>query len=275
MVRSTLVRATITSLVIIATVLSTKDCLAKEKKTEATKREVKFLTADSRAQREIEADENFCSAIKSFKTNKNLDDEKLLLDVRSKIIQLTEAKPSNYLYYYYLGRIDAVLVNRYASCKNEKKAKEMIDDAIESLKKSISVKEDFAESHSYLAFVYGRKIGLGGPMEGILFAPIVIKEHKRAFVLDPDNPVVLVNLGLHYFYTPERWGGSKKKAEASFKKAKEVAFRFVDSYIWLGVLYDKEGKEDEAIEMYQRALEIDPDNKLAKSQLAKHRYLNK
>lgn len=275
MVKSTLFKATIILLVIIANVLSTRDCLAKEKKTEATKREVKFLTADNRAQKEIEADEKLCSAIKSFKANKNLDDEKLLLDVQSKIIQLTEAKPSNYLYYYYLGRIQAALINRYVARKNEKKARRMIDEAIESLKKSISLEEDFAESHSYLGFVYGRKIGLGGPMEGILFASIVIKEHKKAFKLDPENPMVLVNLGLHYLYTPKQWGGSKKKAEACFKKAKEVAFRFVDSYIWLGILYDREGKEKEAIEMYQRALEIDPDNKLAGSQLAKYRYLNK
>jgi tetratricopeptide (TPR) repeat protein len=275
MVKLALIKATITSLVVIANVLSTKDCSGTEKKTEAIKREVKFLTADNQAQREIEADEKLCSAIKSLKANKNLDAEKLLLDAQSKIIQLTEAEPSNYLYYYYLGRVQAELVNEYVSCKNEKKAKEMIDEAIESLKESISLKEDFAESHSYLGFIYGRKIGLGGPMEGILFAPIVTKEHKRAFQLDPDNPVVLVNLGLHYLYTPRQWGGNKKKSEACFKKAKEVASRFADSYIWLGVLYDKEGKEKDAIEMYQKALQIDPDNKLARSQLAKYRYLNR
>ncbi len=257
--------------IITISILNSVNCLAETEKESLLQREVKFLTADLNAQKEVENDSELVTVIGNFEKGSCLSDKELLLEVETKISQLIEKNPENYLCYYYLGRIKSSLMNLYDSAKDKQKIKECINKAEEMFKKSVSLKDNFAESHSYLGFIYGRKIAVEGPLTGILLGKKTIKEHQRALEIDKENPIVLVNLGIYYVYTPDKWGGDKKKAEECFKKAQKISSRFVDGYVWLGILYEGQGKEKEAIKLYQKALEIEPQNKRANTLIKKHK----
>jgi len=236
--------------------------------TSITQRKVKYLTATISVQEEVEQNKRVLTQMQILEEANDLFDKGQVLKAVSSFEQLTQEEPGNYLYYYYLGRAHVILMGIYESLGERSEMEESIEKAIRAFKKSIELNGRFAESYSYLGFVYGRKIGLKGILAGPLYGAKIKKSHQEALRLDSLNPIVQVNNGINYLYTPQMWGGDRKKAIECFEKAIQLAPNFVDGYIWLGTVYEAKDKK-RAIEIYEKAVEVNPNSGWAKSKLEK------
>ncbi|MBW2554707.1 MAG: tetratricopeptide repeat protein, partial [Deltaproteobacteria bacterium] len=83
---------------------------------------------------------------------------------------------------------------------------------------------------------------------------VAIRFFKKAIEIDPNYLESYINIGL--LYNKE---GDTKKAISYYEKAIAVDPDFTKAHYNLGVVYVKKGKLDKAISEFKRCISIDPD----------------
>jgi tetratricopeptide (TPR) repeat protein len=185
-------------------------------------------------------------------------DDKSLSAARDHFSRLTQKDSYNSDWFYYLARVEGYRVEVVAM-HDKKQAGQILDDAIASVLRAISLNDKSADAHSLLADLYGRKIGLGvGFFLGPRFGPKCSAENKRALELDPNDARVQASLGRQYLNSPSMFGGDVEKAVASFRKATELDPNFDEHFIWLALAYRKKGDTASADQALHRALQLNP-----------------
>jgi tetratricopeptide (TPR) repeat protein len=127
-----------------------------------------------------------------------------------------------------------------------------------------------AENSALRASVFGQLIGTN-PLKGMINGPRSQAAMDRAIDLAPNNPRVWLVRGISAIYTPELFGGGLAKAEEYLKKALTNFERDMpvppapswgkhEPFIWLGQVYEKQGKRDAARAMYEKALSMEPED---------------
>ena len=106
----------------------------------------------------------------------------------------------------------------------------------------------------------------GGPLSKVINGTQVLPNLKKAEKLQPHSPAVLFGLGSFHFLAPGIIGGNLDKAIEYLKKAIEVDPLFADSYVRLAQVYKARGDRKSYNEYMSRALEIDPENDLARDE---------
>jgi superkiller protein 3 len=91
---------------------------------------------------------------------------------------------------------------------------------------------------------------------------VAIRFFKKAIEIDPNYLESYINIGL--LYNKE---GDTKKAISYYEKAIAVDPDFTKAHYNLGVIYAKKGKLDKAISEFKRCISIDPDYAEVYSQL--------
>ena len=145
---------------------------------------------------------------------------------------------------------------------------DLLDEADTQLQEALKLNDGFAEAHGLLAGVFGMKIAKS-PMKGILLGPRSSTYLDRALALEPDNPRLVLQLGVSKFNTPAMFGGSAKEAEALLRRAlalfeKEPPDRpwpnwgRFDAHAWLGQALVKRGDVAGARAEYDRAAALAP-----------------
>jgi TolB-like protein/Tfp pilus assembly protein PilF len=83
---------------------------------------------------------------------------------------------------------------------------------------------------------------------------------ERALKLDPDLADAHAILGLlkHMQWQDDRTGSENAVAETAFRRAIELSPNHASAWMWFASLRNEEERLDEAIELYQRAMELDP-----------------
>ena len=117
-------------------------------------------------------------------------DETQLQAVKTQIEQKISGNPTDAFNYFLLAQVQSYFMDVFESRKDKKNAGATVDQAIEAAQHSIQLNDKSADSHSLLADLYGRKIGLGGMFAGPKFGPKVGEENKKAMALDDKNPWV-------------------------------------------------------------------------------------
>lgn len=142
-----------------------------------------------------------------------------------------------WLIHYYIGYTDLRILNYCFSKKDKGKAKKFVEDGIEHLKKSIELKEDFAESYALLSSLYGNKIGLN-PLLGITLGPKSARMQKKA--------LKHIQKAIQCFNT--------------FEAEKPIlpTWGYDEAYAYLGLIQMDRGDPHAARESFQKALEINP-----------------
>jgi tetratricopeptide (TPR) repeat protein len=87
--------------------------------------------------------------------------------------------------------------------------------------------------------------------------PSAIRSINKAIILNPDNPVYWIHKG--NLLQSERCGHWDEAIEA-YKTANRLRPDDYDTLIKLGLLYESRNNPKKAIEMYQKALELNPAN---------------
>lgn len=190
--------------------------------------------------------------------------------------------------HYYVGLADYRIANvllargkkrRADASDHLKKAIEHLQIAKRSVDDGEEINEATAEVYALLSHVYGRQISLS-PIKGIYLGPKSKSILRKAERLAPDNPRVVLSSAISYLMTPRFFGGNSEKAMTGFRRAAKLFARekpadpihpvwgHSDTYTWKGIAYLERDKRDAAREAFEKALEIDPDNRWAREMLS-------
>lgn len=151
-----------------------------------------------------------------------------------------------------------------------KVAKAMFEDAEQTLARSATTLK-WPETAALQSAVVGQLIGVGGALAGMRLGGKATRLQDEALAAGPDNPRVWMLRGVSDFFRPKLFGGSPEKAEASLKRALTLFAKdapappapwwgHAEAYGWLGQVYVKQGRVEEAKAAYARALELQPGN---------------
>ena len=143
-------------------------------------------------------------------------------------------------------------------------------EAADSLLERSASKLQLAESYAIRSSVIGQLIG-SNPLRGMTLGRKSSGAMDRAVEVGPNNPRVWLLRGIGAMFTPSLFGGGLDKAEEYLNKAAALfpsdapappmpAWGHAEAYIWLGQVYKRRDRIDDARQAYTRALELQPDN---------------
>jgi tetratricopeptide (TPR) repeat protein len=208
-----------------------------------------------------QADDPLAAPLESARRKR---DPAQLESLRTQLEQRLSQNPNDAVSQYELATVESFLADVAEMRKDKKAAATAVDKAIEAAQRSIQVNEKSADSHSLLADLYGRKIGLGaGMFLGPRFGPKIGEENKRAMALDDKNPRVWASTGRQYLMSPKTFGGDVSKAIDSFKKSLTLDPNQDETWVWLAKAYEKQSDKANARDAIQHALQLNPQSRWA------------
>ena len=145
----------------------------------------------------------------------------------------------------------------------------LLERARAALTRSIA-QRPMAESHLLLSEIYSRQI-VENPARGASLGPAMALARARAMSAGSDNPRVYLIAGISALYAPREVGGGIEAAEQLLQMAIELFRRedrrspyptwgHAEAYAWLGQVYARTARRDEARAAYVKALALEPDN---------------
>ncbi len=120
-----------------------------------------------------------------------------------------------------------------------------LEEAEKALKKSVEVKPDYAPAHFLLTQTALR---LGNTASAIQSA-------ENAKLSAPLDIGIAFQLGLLYYQQNDL-----SRAEAEFLRAAALNPNYSNARYFLGLIYDRRGRDEEAIEEFEKVLSFNPDN---------------
>jgi TolB-like protein/Flp pilus assembly protein TadD len=123
-----------------------------------------------------------------------------------------------------------------------------VTKAEQSFKHAIDLNPNYAMAYMW----YGSLLQSSGDASG------AHKLFEQAYVLDPKSPVAAYNIAWSYYQA-----GSEKKAMEIFSQIISNDPYYPGAYNLVGDILSTRGRLDESINMYERALDVDPINKEA------------
>jgi tetratricopeptide (TPR) repeat protein len=175
------------------------------------------------------------------------------------------------------------LLHLLGSPTNQTEATEALQKTITTLTTAVKLDGSNAESHALLGTVYGMSIA-ESPVRAVWLGRRVLSEQDQALEFGPNSPRVQYLLGMSHYHAPTLWGGKAEalkcllKAEKLFaaeagQPAGPVEPRWGQSncLAFIGKTYDALGKPAEAEKYFQKALEVNPHDKLAQAELEKRK----
>ena len=160
------------------------------------------------------------------------------------------------------------------------KAAPYINEGQDYLKKAMELEPGFGELDAFYAYMLGFEIALN-PEKAMSLGLESFQYFGQAFEKSPENPRVHYLKGVSNLYTPPEYGGGPDAAITTLTKSVELfeneniedplfpSWGKDEAYAFLAMAYNQKGDRDKAIELFQKALEINPEFMLAKDELAK------
>jgi tetratricopeptide (TPR) repeat protein len=166
---------------------------------------------------------------------------------------------------------------------NRQETAKALETAIAALQRAVQLDPRNGETHALLSVTCGLSIG-ANPARAFWLGKRLTDQERQARKWDPDNPRVLYLAGMNRYYGPAFLGGKNEglklllaaaklfETEAG-KPAEPVEPRWGRNtcLVYIGKTYDALGKPTEAEEYYRQALKLNPQDKLATSELEKRK----
>lgn len=156
-----------------------------------------------------------------------------------------ELEPANPSIPYELGLTYLAKVDLLGQQGREEEKIENFRLAEKNFKKAIDLKSDYSPAHFQSALVLARQ---GKVYEAINKLEII----KQDFIFDP---ILAYHLGLLYYNTEQF-----DKAKREFQRAVSLNENYSNARYFLGLLYDKEGNKQAAIDQFQHIERFNPEN---------------
>jgi len=152
--------------------------------------------------------------------------------------------------------------------KEEIKAKrEELEARLEEAEASILANPMDPDLYVEKGSVIGELLQVTGPMDAMKYLPQINEAFEKAIQLDPEHVGGHIGRGMVRLHTPEMFGGDLDGAisDLEFVLSKEPSS--VDANLGMGLAYTRKELKDKAIAQFEKVLELDPQNRLAKGQL--------
>lgn len=162
-----------------------------------------------------------------------------------KAIQLDPKNPAGYVN---LSRVLLAIAD-YNKGKDKDLWQKNIDEAKRSLEKSIELKPDYATSRFMIAMVYA----------GEEKSKEAIDEMEKTKLYAPLDAEIAFQLGVLYYNNSQL-----DKARAEFERAIGLNGNYSNARYSLGLVYDKLGEKQMAIEQFEQVAKLNPDNEEVK-----------
>jgi len=163
-------------------------------------------------------------------------------------------EPKNPYIYTEIGKIYTKRVNLLLSSGNkdketQNKINEYLAKALEQYDKAIEIKPDYSPAHYQTAIIF--------EAQGKLKEAIAKMEINRQIL--PKDTGTSFQLALLYYKAQDF-----AKAKAEFIRAIIIDPNFANARYFLGLLYDREGNKEDAIDQFDRIAKLNPDNEQIK-----------
>jgi Tfp pilus assembly protein PilF len=148
--------------------------------------------------------------------------------------------------YYYLGRIAI-------EERDLEQAADYFDEAVD-------IDAGISEYQTWKGIAYIQLLSTVDFMKQGLYAPRALNALEAAVELDPENVNARTWLAGYYAQAPVFAGGSEAKAKEQYEAAIEIDPVFVPAYTNYGIALMGFKEYDPALQNFEKALELDPDN---------------
>jgi tetratricopeptide (TPR) repeat protein len=124
--------------------------------------------------------------------------------------------------------------------------------------KAVALNPQSSDAHQLLGDLLAQLIPhvFGG---GMKYGKRSSDEMDKAIELDPKNVNAYVSRAISYYYSPETFGGSKKKAFELLNKAAGIDMRADSPHLWLAMFYLDTNRRDDALREINLARSANPD----------------
>ena len=164
----------------------------------------------------------------------------------------------------------------YAMANQDEDAFDEVADALEeNLEKLLKQDKKNALAQSRLAQLYSSTIAFS-PYKAMYLGPKSEGLVDKALKYDPTCPNAWVQRGGAQLFTPAMFGGDKEEAVRSFQKAVQYfeeqgdtnrSWQYLNALAWLGQAHQQAGQTSDAVAVFQKALEVEPEFGWVKYQL--------
>lgn len=153
----------------------------------------------------------------------------------------------------YVNQVDLLSNQAQKDETAKKQIADYLNKAVEAYKNAIELKSDYSPAHFEIALVYDR--------QGRINEAIAKMEGNKQAI--PKDTGIAFQLAVLYYKSSQF-----DKAKAEFLRAVALDENFSNARYFLGLLFDREGNKEAAIEQFEKIAELNPDNDLVKQILA-------
>ena len=213
--------------------------------------------------------DRFEQAKKYLEKGSNTYNEQLLQDAKKIFIQLCNDNPSDYEYAYYtasayLGLCDIknfeIVQSTVKKVKKALKAKRVAiaEEGMPFADKSIKLNDNFSESYRVRGALISNKIS--GMISGMKNGSLAEEDIDIALQIDKNNPMARIENARMYINKPGILGGDINKGIEIIRNVVIDNPELEKGYTNLGTAYVENGEVENAINIFKRLQEINPDN---------------
>lgn len=208
-------------------------------------------------------------------------DPDLMKTARDRLLGLIAGgKTSSFYPMYYIALCDYRLATYYLTLAQMDKAGPYIKEGQGYLQKAMEMNPDFGELDAFYAYMLGFEIAIA-PEKAMSLGLQIYQYFGSAFEKSPQNPRVHLLKGVSDLFTPEQYGGGAGRAIETLEKSVSLfekenvedpvlpSWGKDEAYTFLGMACSQKGESDKAARYFQRALELNPENRLARDELKK------
>ncbi len=158
-------------------------------------------------------------------------------------------------------------LNATMAGKDEEAFDKYYEPTLDLLDELIEANVEVASCKAVKSSVYGLAMAYAS-WKGMYLGPKSSGLVEEAYADEPNNPLVVKLYASSKLYTPEMFGGDPKEALVEFKRSVQLFeeagdttnnWLYMDALAHLGITYGKVGQHQEAIEVYAKALSLEPE----------------
>jgi tetratricopeptide (TPR) repeat protein len=200
---------------------------------------------------------------------RDLQDLKALDGIISQYKQAAGANPKSADAQYKLALANSYAAEVALELKDKKRSEAYAEAGIDPIRAALALNGGDAEYHRLYGQLCGQVIPANPFFGALKYGQCARDEINKALELDNKLALAYVSRGVGNYYLPAQMGGGVDVALKDIDKAIEINPKLAEAYLWKGVALRKAGRNAEARQALEHALQLDPDRLWAKQELAK------
>jgi tetratricopeptide (TPR) repeat protein len=152
---------------------------------------------------------------------------------------------------------------------DKKRSEGYAEAGMEPARSAVSTQAGNAEFHRLLGELCAQTIPANPFFGAMKYGQCARDEINKAIELDSKLALAYVSRGVGNYYLPQQMGGGVDAALKDINEAISLNPNLAEAYLWKGVTLRKAGRNAEARQALERALQLDPDRLWIKEQLSK------